>query len=63
MADVVTAGSFVGAVLEHSGMMLQAEFLQTFKSFFRDAGALVYLFAAIGGVLSVRMYGGFRAAR
>lgn len=60
---VVSAATFVAAVLEHHGYLTQAEFLQQFKSFFRDAGAFVYLMAGIGAVLSVAMYGSFRAAR
>lgn len=60
---LVSAGTFVAAVLEHMGYMAQADFLQKFISFFRDAGAILYLLAGAGAIMSVAMYGSFRAAR
>ncbi|MCB0321992.1 MAG: hypothetical protein KDD69_00415, partial [Bdellovibrionales bacterium] len=61
--NVVVAGTLVGAVLEHHGYITQADFLQAFRSFFRDAGAFVYLAAGVGAVVSFAMFGSFRAAR
>ena len=61
--SVVVAGTFVASVLEHLGYLYQARFLNDFQSFFRDAGALIYLIAAVGGVIAVAMYGSTRAAQ
>ena len=61
--SVVVAGTFVASVLEHLGYLYQARFLNDFQSFFRDAGALIYLVAAVGGVIAVTMYGSTRAAQ
>ena len=63
MADVTTAGTFIAAVLEESGYLAQAQFLKDFRDFFREAGALVYILGGIGGVVSLVMFGSFRAAR
>jgi hypothetical protein len=60
---VVSAATLIAAVLEHQGYMTQARFLADFQDFFRDAGALVYLMSGVGAVISVAMYGSFRAAR
>ena len=61
--SVTVAGTFVASVLEHLGYVYQSRFLFEFQSFFRDAGALIYLLAAIGGVVAVVMYGSTRAAQ
>ena len=61
--DIAAAGTIVAAFLEHAGYMLQARMLEKFQSFFRDAGALIYLFAGAGAVVSVTLYGSFRAVR
>ena len=61
--EIVSAGTFVAAVLEQSGFLTQGRLLASFQDFFRDAGALVYFIAAVGGVLSVLMFGSFRAAQ
>lgn len=61
--NVASAGTFVAAVLEHQGYMFQALFLQTFKSFFRDAGALIFLLAGAGAVASYALLGSYRAVR
>ncbi|MFN8391021.1 MAG: hypothetical protein U0136_12090 [Bdellovibrionota bacterium] len=63
MADVVSAGNFISAVLEHAGYVAQSHILTDFRSFFREAGAFIYLLGAIGGVVSVVIFGSFRAAR
>ena len=63
MAEVTSAATLVAAVLEHQGYLLQARFLDTFQDFFRDAGGLVYLIAAVGAVTSLLMFGSFRAPR
>jgi len=63
MADVTTAGTLIAAVLEESGYLAQAHFLKDFRDFFREAGALVYILGGIGGVVSMVMFGSFRAAR
>ena len=66
MADigsVHSAGTIVAAFLENSGYLLQARLLADFQDFFRDAGALIYLLAGAGAVISVTMYGSFRAVR
>ncbi len=60
---VVSAATLIAAVLEHQGYMAQARFLADFQDFFRDAGSLVYLMSGVGAVISVAMYGSFRAAR
>ncbi|HMO17891.1 MAG TPA: hypothetical protein PKA63_05960 [Oligoflexia bacterium] len=61
--DILSAGTLVAAVLEQAGLMTQGYFISNFRGFFRDAGALFYFIAAIGGVISVLMFGSFRAAR
>ncbi len=61
--DVAVAGTYVAAVLEQAGYLTQGEFIVAFKSFFRDAGALVYFIGAVGGLLSLVLFGSFRAPR
>lgn len=61
--DIVSAGTFVASVLEHAGYLTQARFMESFRDFFRDAGALVYFIGAVGGLLSLMMFGSFRAAQ
>jgi len=63
MPDVTTAGNFAAAVLEQAGYIAQAQFLKDFRDFFREAGALVYILGGIGGVISMVVFGSFRAAR
>ena len=60
---VVSAGSFVASVLEHAGFMTQARFLESFKEFFQYGGGLLYLITGVGAILSVAMFGSYRAAR
>ena len=61
--DFVSAGTFVAAVLEQAGFVTQARFMENLQDFFRDAGTLVYFIGAVGGLLSVMMFGSFRAAQ
>ena len=61
--DIVSAGTFVASILEHAGYLTQARFMENFKDFFRDAGALVYFIGAVGGLLSLVFFGSFRAAQ
>ena len=63
MADVHTAGTFIAAAMEQAGYIAQSRFLVDFRDFFREAGALVYILGAIGGIVSVVVFGSFRAAR
>lgn len=60
---VVSAGHFIAGVLEHMGYQTQARYLEKFQSFFRDAGALIYFFAAVFSLLSVLLFGSARAVR
>ena len=62
-ADVTSAATLIAALLEHQGLLVQTEILDSFKGFFRDAGALVYMLAGVGAVISVLLYGSFRAPR
>jgi hypothetical protein len=61
--DIVSAGNFIAAILEHAGLLTQSRILESFKDFFRDAGALLYFIGALGGLLSLVIFGSFRAAR
>jgi hypothetical protein len=62
-SEVGSAASLVSAILEHAGYVTQGEILNDFKDFFRDAGALVYFIGLVGGVVSVLVFGSFRAAQ
>lgn len=61
--NIVSAGHFITAVLEHMGYLTQADYLTAFRSFFRDAGALIYFLAAVFSLISVLLYGSARAVR
>src|SRR5262249_46302140 len=65
MADVVTAGSFVAAVLEQAGYLAQERFLDEFteNGFFSAARAFIYVLGGVGGIISMIVFGSFRAAR
>ncbi len=63
MADVISAGTLVGAVLENAGYITQSSFLDAFEGFFQSAGRLLYLLATIGGIVSFAIFGSFRAVR
>lgn len=63
MAEVNSAGTLVAAVLETAGYVAQANILQDFAAFFKYGGALFYVFAVIGALVSVAMFGSYRAAR
>jgi hypothetical protein len=60
---VLSAGNFAAAVLEQAGYVAQSLILRDFRDFFREAGAFVYILGAIGGIVSVVVFGSFRAAR
>lgn len=61
--DTASAASLISAILEHSGYVTQSEILNDFKSFFRDAGALIYFIALVGGLVSLVVFGSFRASQ
>ncbi len=61
--DSASAASLISAILEHSGYVTQSEILNDFKDFFRDAGALIYFIALVGGLISLAIFGSFRASR
>ncbi len=65
MAEAVTltAGTFMCAVLEQAGYMTHAQLLQNFRDFFREAGALLYIISAVGGIVSYVVFGSFRAVQ
>ena len=63
MGDVVSAGSYVAAVMELAGYKAQADFLQSFRDFFREAGAFIYVLAGVGAVVSIVNFGSYRAVR
>ena len=62
-AETITAGTLAAAVLEHQGFLAQANILDNFTEFFKYGGGLLYLLAAVGGIVSMVMYGSFRAAK
>jgi len=59
----VSAGTLVGAVLETAGYISQQEILTDLSSFFDSGGALLFIIAGIGGVLSVVIFGSYRMAQ
>ena len=63
MAYVESSASFVCAVLEQAGYQAQSLYLDSFQSFFRNAGALIYCLAGAGAVFSIAIHGSYRAAR
>lgn len=63
MGDVVSAGSYVGAVMELAGYRVQADILTQFQDFFREAGAFLYVLAGVGAVVSFATLGSYRAVR
>ncbi len=62
-STTLSAATFVCAVLEQAGYMAQAQMLQDFKAFFREAGAFIYLVSIASGIISFVIFGSFRAAR
>ncbi|MCC6932424.1 MAG: hypothetical protein IT292_04125 [Deltaproteobacteria bacterium] len=63
MADVTSAASFVTAALETAGYITQAQFLDAFENFFNSTGALLFLFAALGAMISMVVFGSFKLFR
>lgn len=63
MPEVGSAGTIIGAVLETAGYVAQSHILQDFGEFFQGAGALFYTAAAIGGIISVALFGSYRMAQ
>ncbi len=63
MGEIVSAGSYVAAVMEMAGYGMQADILDEFQSFFREAGAFIYTIAGVGAVVSMVTFGSFRAMR
>ncbi len=63
MADVVSAGTLVGAILETAGYVTQQRILQDFHGFFQHLGAHLYAIAGIGGLMSIVVFGSYRMAR
>ncbi len=63
MAELVSAGTFVCAVMELAGYQAQSKYLDDFQDFFREGGAFIYTLAAVGAVASFLLFGSFRAAR
>jgi hypothetical protein len=56
-ATVVSAGSYVAAVMELAGYRVQATILDEFQDFFREAGGFLYVLAGVGAVVSVTTLG------
>jgi len=63
MAEITSAGTLVAAVLETAGFLTQARLLEDFRAFFMAGGGLIWIIAGIGGLISIVLYGSFRAAR
>ena len=63
MAELVSGGSYVSAVMELAGYSMQADLLTAFQDFFQDAGAFIYTLAGVGAVVSVVTFGSFRSSR
>ncbi|MCB0344797.1 MAG: hypothetical protein KDD66_06760 [Bdellovibrionales bacterium] len=62
-ADVTSAGTMIAAVLETAGQVTQHHILQDFNSFFHQAGAFLYILAAMGGIVSFVLFNSFRMVR
>ncbi len=63
MPDVGSAGTVIAAVMETAGYVAQANVIADFQGFFAGAGALFYIAAAIGGIISVMLFGSYRMAQ
>ncbi len=63
MADAISAGTLVGAVLETAGYVTQERVLDDFRTFFSLAGQYLYIVAAVGALFSVTLFGSYRMAR
>ncbi|MBL7662188.1 hypothetical protein JNK13_05490 [bacterium] len=62
--DVIqSAGTLIAAALETAGYVSQSEVLHDFQALFDDWAALLYMVAALGAIVSVAIYGSYRAAR
>ena len=63
MAEVTSAASFVTAALETAGYITQAQFLDAFDKFFSSGGALLYIIAALGAMISMVVFGSYKLFR
>ncbi|MCB0360277.1 MAG: hypothetical protein KDD44_11600, partial [Bdellovibrionales bacterium] len=63
MSDASAAGTLIVAVMETAGYITQERILDSFGGFFNSAGAFLYTIGCIGGLISVALFGSFRAAR
>lgn len=62
MADVASAGTIVGAVLETAGYLAQEKLLVDFHSFFERFGVLIFLIGCSSAVVSAALYANYRFA-
>lgn len=60
MAEVASAGTIIGAVLETAGYVTQSRILADFKEFFDVAGAYIYVFVCIAAILSMAVFGAYK---
>lgn len=63
MAQIGSAGTLAGAVLENAGLASQEFILREFAPFFESAGGFLYVMAGIGAVVSVLLFGSYRMGR
>lgn len=57
---VGSAAQFIAAVLETAGLYGQSQILENFQPIFRSVGSLIYLWCAIGALISVAIFGNYR---
>jgi hypothetical protein len=60
---MVVASEYMTAVLENAGYLAQAHLLDEFAPLFSSLGSLIFIIAGIGGMISIAIFGSFRAAR
>lgn len=63
MENSGAAGVLITAVLESAGYLAQSNILVWFDKFWTYGGALIYLCAIVGGVLSIAIFGSYRWGR
>lgn len=63
MPSTASAGTLVSAAMQTAGLASQEAILRDFATFFESGGALIYIIAGIGAVLSVVSFGSYRMAR
>jgi hypothetical protein len=62
MADIASAGTYVGAVLETAGYLAQESILQTMGGLLQSTAVLFFVITLVGALVSITLFGSYKFA-